>query len=204
MSDAPAERPSPVPHADDHDFIGYADFGRRFFEAAVTQRRVEKAAAGLAGRPVEFGPRRVGPIGLVQVQAAGSVGRPAVERRDDPDHIAFALTVPIDLQLTIEIGIDKNRFHADVLVRLELTARAAAPLLIVIDIAEPTSRDVEVDLQADGVRASVLKLVARIDGELRRTVAKLVRRELDHPSVRRARVIDVGAAVESIEASHRD
>lgn len=186
-----------VMSGDGHVFMSYADFGKRFFETAVTRERIEKATAGLTGRDIEFGPKGVGPLGLVKVSAQGAVGIPVVERAVG-ESVAYDLLVPVELHMVIEIGIDKNRFNADVRVRLALTARAAEPLRIVIDIEPPTAGNVEVDLKADGLRASVLQLVGGIDGELRRTVAKVVKRELERPELLAARVIDVGKALDAM------
>jgi hypothetical protein len=59
---------------------------------------------------------------------------------------------------------------------------------------------VDVKVQADGLRASVLQVVGRVDAEVRRAVAKYVARELRKPQLQQARVIDVAAA---LAASHR-
>lgn len=178
-------------------FISYADFGRRFFEAAVTRRRVERATAGLAGREIDFGPKGVGPMGLIKVSATGSVAAPDVERVPG-ENVGYELVVPVELHMVIEMGPEKFRFAADVRVRLALTARAAEPLRIVIDIEPPGAGNVEVTVRADGVRASVLQLLGGIDGELRRAVAKVVRRELERPELQSARVIDVGKTLEAM------
>jgi hypothetical protein len=172
-------------------FISYADFGQRFFQLAVTRPRVEHAVAGLSGRPVDVGPLAVGPLGLIKAQANGAVGTVQVTDRAD-DEVAFDVTVPAELAMIIEVGFDKNRFTAVVEVHLVVTARAADPLQIVLDVDPPTRRNVQVEVRADGLRASVLQVVAGVDRELKRTVAKYVRRELDKPAIRTARVIDVG------------
>jgi hypothetical protein len=74
-------------------------------------------------------------------------------------------------------------------------ARAARPLLIVIDVEPPTRANVDVKVQADGLRASVLQIVGRVDAEVRRAVAKYVARELRKPQIQQARMIDVAAAL---------
>lgn len=182
---------------DGHVFMSYADFGRRFFDAAVTRARVERATAGLAGHEIDFGPKGVGPMGLIKVSAKGSVAAPDVAPAPG-ENVAYELLVPVELHMVIEMGLEKFRFTADVRVRLALTARAAEPLRIVIDIEPPSARNVEVTVKADGLRASVLQLVGGIDGELRRTVAKVVQRELERPELQAARVIDVGKTLEAM------
>ena len=59
----------------------------------------------------------------------------------------------------------------------------------------------QVELEAKGLRASVLQRVVGIEGELRRFVARYVRRELDKPHVRDARTIDVSRAIDQAWAS---
>lgn len=182
---------------DELALMSYADFGQRFFETAVTRERVIEAAGNLAGRPVDFGPLGVGPLGLVKVSATGAVGDPDVARIDG-EHVAFQLTVPVALQLTIEIGLDKYRFTAAVRVRIPITARAAEPLRIIIDVEPPNRRDIEVDLQAEGLRASVVQIIGGVEGELKKSVAKFVRTEIEKPQLRDARVIDVAKALANL------
>lgn len=190
-----AEVPAVVP--DELVFVSYADFGQRFFETAVTRDRIVEAAGNLAGRPVDFGPLGVGPLGLVKVSATGAVGDPDVGRIDG-EHVAFQLTIPVALQLTIEIGLDKYRFTAAVRVRLPITARAAEPLRIVIDVEPPTRRTIEVDLQAEGLRASVVQVIGGVEGELKKSVARFVRNEIEKPELQKARIIDVARALENL------
>ncbi len=186
MDADPAEAPGQL------TFVSYADFGRRFFELAVTRDRVQHAVAGLAGRPVDVGPIGVGPLNLIKVRANGAVGTLRVSERTDTD-VAFDVVVPVQLDMFVEIGFDRHRFNALVQIELVATARAADPLRIVLDVEPPTRRNVHVQVRADGLRASVLQVVAGVDRELKRTVARYVRGELDKPAIRAARVIDVGA-----------
>ena len=180
-----------VDHLGELTFISYADFGKRFFEIAVTRERVVDAVAGVAGRPIDVGPLAVGPLGLIKIRANGSVGTLSVVERVD-EHVAFDVTLPVQLDMVIEIGFDKHRFSALIEVALIAIARAAAPLRIALDVVPPTRRNVAVQLHADGLRASVIQVVAGVDRELKRAVAKFVRGELDKPEIRAARVIDVG------------
>ena len=72
---------------------------------------------------------------------------------------------------------------------------------IFIEATPPRSSEVQVDLQAKGLRASVLQRVVGVEGELRTFVAGYVRRELDKPHVRQARLIDVSRAIDTAWAS---
>ena len=176
--------------------IPYAAFGERFFEHAVTADRIVGALEGIAGDPIEFGPIGAGPGKVAKVAAAGQVGR-ARATPTSGELVGFRLTIPVSLDLKIDIGPDHHVFHAKLEVNLDLCARAADPLRVVIDIEEPTSKNVTVDLEAEGMRAEVLSRVAGIDREIRRFVAKYVAREIDKPHIRAARDIDVAARIDS-------
>jgi hypothetical protein len=177
------------------DRVSYATFGARFFEHAVTEARIVSALDGLAGDRIEFGPIGAGPGGLAQVRAAGAVGK-ASARRLPGDEVAFRLLIPVALDLDIDLVVDQHKFQAAVTVALTLTARAAEPLRVVIDVDTPTWRDVTVAVEAEGLRATVLQRVVGMDREIGRFVAKYVTRELDKPQIRAARVIDVAARID--------
>ena len=78
---------------------------------------------------------------------------------------------------------------------------ALSGVRIYIDATPPTGSEVQVELQANGLRASVLQRVAGVEGELKRFVARYVARELDKPHVQEARLIDVSKAIDSAWAS---
>ncbi|MES1940561.1 hypothetical protein T5B8_09966 [Salinisphaera sp. T5B8] len=173
----------------------YEAFGRDFFEHAVTVERVEQALSNLTGNAVDFGPRNVGPGGLARIQAEGNIGEPSVMRREG-ELIEFALMIPIDLDLTVRLAGHDHRFETELRAHLKLTARAQAPLHIFIDIPAPGEKDIDVELNARGLRASVLDVVADVEGELKRYVVRYVAKQIDKPEIRRMREIDVRRRLE--------
>lgn len=175
--------------------ISFAQFGERFLRSAVRAERIEQGVASLAGRRIEFGPVNVAPAGLIKVSAQGTVGEPRVTSREGGEPAAFDLALPVDLDLQIDLGLDRARYHADVAVNLCLTARPVAPLAVYIDIEQPTRRNVDVHLRADGMRASVLQVVGRVDGEIRKAVSRYVAREITKPEMQARRLVDVAAAL---------
>lgn len=175
--------------------ISYAEFGERFFLHAVTEERIVAGLRGLAGEPIEFGPIGAGPGKFAKVSATGELGL-ASARRLEGELIAFHLVIPVALDLLIDLGLDKHTFHADVEVNLELTARAADPLRVLIEVEPPSSKDVTVELEADGIRAEVLSRVGSFDREIRRFIARYVAREIDKPQISKARDIDVAARID--------
>ena len=184
MSEEPAAEP-----------ISYAEFGENFFVHAVTEARIVGALRGIAGETIRFGPIGAGPGKFAKVSADGTVGLATAEPIAG-ELVAFRLRIPVDLDLEIDLGLDHSRFHCDVEVGLLLTARAAQELRVLIDVEAPTSKDVTLNLKADGVRADILGRVAGVDREIRRFIAKYVAREIDKPHIREARDIDVAARID--------
>jgi len=203
------------------EWIGYDEFGHRFFPRIVTAARVRDVAEGLAGRNIAVGPIRTGPRRMARVDVRGTVGTPslserpspgepdrivATEREDDvvqrssdaetqepgaPVPVMFDLTVPVTLDIAVAV-LGRNRYRAEVEIPLVLVARAADPLLIVIDAAPPTAHDIVVHLRAAGWRAKVLGTVGGIHHQIAAQVARFVRTELADPSIR---TIDVGERI---------
>ncbi len=176
-------------------FVPYGAFGEQFFRRAVTAERVLGAVNVLAGQPIEFGPTGVGPGRLVRLTATGSIGSASSEHVPG-EWIAYRVTLPVKLAFEVDLSVEVHRFTAGLVVPLVLSARALEDVKVFIDVTPPRARDIVIDLQARGLRASVLQRVAGVEGEVRRFVAKYVTRELEKPHIRAARTIDVGAAID--------
>jgi hypothetical protein len=173
----------------------YEEFGALFFRAAVTPERIIGAVDGIAGQPIDFGPMGVGPGRIASVTAKGQIGAAtATEIPGIP--ISYKLVVPVDLDFTVNLQVEKERFHAAVEVPLTVTAHATHDLRIIVDVTPPNPDELDLHLEAEGLRATLLKRVANIEGELRRFVAKYVARELEKPHVVATRVIDVGVSID--------
>jgi hypothetical protein len=179
-----------------HSFVTYEEFGRRFFEVAVTEERVAAAFAEIAGGEFEMGPMAQGPAGLAKVTAKVKIRQP-VARRSVGDTITFNVRIPLVIELIVDLRLDKQRFTVDGEIALRATARAAEPLLLVIDIAKPRSSDIAVNVTSKSVRGEIIRLVAGVDAEIRRFVAAYVADEIDSPASQQAKVIDVAEAVAS-------
>ena len=174
----------------DFDYVTYEDFGRRFFELAVTEERVAAAFAEIAGDEFEMGPMAQGPAGLARVTAKVKIQQPHV-RRTLGDTITFAIRIPLIIELVIDLWLDKQRFVIDGDIALRATARAAQPLLIVIDVAKPRPSDIAVHVTSRSVRGEILRILAWVDGEIKRFVAAYVAEEIDSPASQQAKIIDV-------------
>lgn len=177
-------------------FCSYDTFGLRFFQHAVSVERIAEGVSGLTGRPIEFGPLGAGPAKIAKVQAKGTIGEPKVERTSDREPLKFRLHLPVDLRFTVSLPATEHRFTADVDVELRLTARAAEPLRVVIDIDQPERKDITVALKAEGLASTVLSLISGMDYELKRFVARYIGKEVDKPHIRSARDVDLAPMVQ--------
>ncbi|GAA4807151.1 hypothetical protein ACFQ0K_01905 [Nocardioides caeni] len=182
------------------ELIDYAAWGERFFAAAVTAERVVAGVNVLAGRPIEVGPLGVGPGRVAKVKARGHIGT-ATGERSGADPLVFHIDLPVALEFLLDLAMDRQRFEADIVVPLVITAHGRTDLAIVLEVAAPTPAQVTCDLRAQGLLASLTSRAAGVEGELRRFVAKYVARELEQPYVQDATIIDVAAAIERAAAS---
>jgi len=180
---------------DDHQYISYEDWGRQFFVGAVTPERVLAAINVLAGQPVNLGPFGAGPGRLAKVTAKGEI-HPATATVVPGELVRLAVQLPVELRFEIDLQVEVQKFDAALIVPLHLVARAVDGLKVYIEVATPRPDEIEVDLRARGLRASITSAVANIDGELRRMTAKYVARELDKEPIRSARTIDVHRAID--------
>lgn len=179
-----------------HNYISYEEFGRRFFEEAVTEERVAAAFAEIAGGDITMGPMSQGPAGLAKVSARVKIQQAEV-RRTVADTITFAVRIPLLIELIVDLRLDKQRFIVDGEIALRATARAAEPLMIVIDVAKPRPSDIAVHVTSKSLRGEIVRIIGGVDGEIRRFVAAYVAEEVDSPSSQQAKIIDVADAVSS-------
>jgi hypothetical protein len=175
--------------------IGYGDWGHDFFRTAVTEERLLGAVRQLAGRPIEFGPLGVGPGRLAKVMATGQVGEPSCEPIDG-DTVSFRLAIPAHVEFDLDLQVNKQHFTVDMVIPVVVVAHAMPGLQIFIEAKPPDRRDLEVNVQAHGFRATVVSLAADVEGELRKFVAKYVAREIEKPDIMKARVIDVARRID--------
>ena len=193
-----ARERSPHRSRTEFDWIDYAEFGRRFFTRIVTRDRVFGFVESLAGRRIEIGPVRTGPRAAAELTVRGEVrppvltDRPATGHRDPTDPVQFDLLVPVTLEITVHVLKD-NQYRADVQVPLVLTAHAADPLLIVIEVQPPVREQVRLDYAAEGMRAATLGALAGIRKQIVAQVLRVVRAELSDPA---GRTLDVAERID--------
>ncbi|GGN75103.1 hypothetical protein GCM10011610_19140 [Nocardia rhizosphaerihabitans] len=177
-------------------YISYEEFGRRFLEYAVSEQRIAEAFGELTGAAFDFGPIGVGPGRLAKVTAQVELGQPRILRFIDA-FISFELTIPLHVDLVLDLAVDRSRFQVDGTVHLHLTARTADPLRVVIDIAEPRPSDVRVNVASATKRGQLLRVLASVDHEIRRFVARYIAGEIRKPEIAAVRNIDVATRLDA-------
>lgn len=182
------------------DKISYQQWGVEFFHVAVSTQRILGAVNSLAGQPIDFGPIGVGPGRLAKVKATGAIGQ-ATAKKHDTEQVVYTVTLPVDIDFELDLGVDKHVFHAAMEIPLLLTAHALEGLRIVVEVEGPSSQDVVVRLKAQGLRASVVQKLANVEGELKRFVARYVAKEVARPDIAEARLIDVAGKIGAAWAS---
>lgn len=180
---------------DTHDYVTYEEWGRNFFEIAVTEQRVEAAFAAIAGDQIEMGPMAQGPGKIAKVTAKVRIKDPQATRTIG-ETITFAIRIPLEIDLLVDLWVDKQRFTVDGEIALRATARAAEPLSLVIDVAKPRPSDISVHVSAKSLRGEVLRLLAGVDAEIRRFIAAHVAEQIDAPESQSAQVIKVAELID--------
>ncbi|CPR06562.1 hypothetical protein BN971_00806 [Mycobacterium bohemicum DSM 44277] len=177
------------------DFVSYEEFGRRFFEVAVTPERVAAAFSDIAGNEFAMEPIAQGPGKIAKVSANVKIQEPQVTRRLG-DTITFTIHIPLSIDLLLDLRVDKQRFVVSGDIALRATARAAEPLLLIVDVSKPRPSDITVNVSSSSLRGEVLRILAGVDGEIRRFIAQYVAEEIDAPHSQAAQVIDVAHQLE--------
>jgi hypothetical protein len=175
---------------DADDYMTYEEFGRRFFEIAVTEDRVGGAIAAIAGDAFEIGPIAQGPGKIAKVTAKVRVQEPRLTRNVG-DTITFAIRIPLEIDMVVDLRIDKPKFMVFGEIALAAPARAAEPLLLILDVEKPRPSDISIHVTSQSLRAEIVRIIGGIDAEIRRFIAAHVSEEIDSPASRKAKIIDV-------------
>lgn len=173
-----------------HDHVTYEEFGRRFFEIAVTEERVAAAFAAIAGDEFDMAPMAQGPGKIAKVSARVRIQGPQVTRNLGTP-ITFAIHIPLEIDLLVDLRVDKQRFTVAGDIALRATAHAAEPLLLIIDVVKPRPSDITVEVSSKTIRGELLRILAGVDAEIRRFIAQYVAAEVDSPASQDAQIIDV-------------
>jgi hypothetical protein len=180
----------------EHERLTYEEFGRKFFEIAVTEERVADALGAIAGDGFEIGPIAQGPGKIAKVTAKVQVQPPAVSRQVG-EQITFAIRIPLEIDMVIDLRIDKPRFMVFGEIALRAVALAAEPLLLILDVQKPRPSDIAIHVTSKSLRAEVLRIVAGVDDEIKRFIAAHVAGEIDSPESVKAKIINVAEQLDT-------
>jgi hypothetical protein len=181
----------------DADYLTYEEFGRKFFEIAVTEERIADALATIAGEGFQLGPIGQGPGKIAKVTAKVKIQAPVVTRHVG-ELITFSIRIPLEIDMVIDLKIDRPRFMVFGDIELSATALAAAPLVLILDVQKPRASDISIHVTSKSLRAEVVRVVAGVDDEIKRFIAAHVAGEIDSPASHKAKVIDVGSQIAEV------
>jgi hypothetical protein len=177
------------------NYLTYEQFGRKFFEIAVSEERVCNAIAAIAGDAFEIGPIGQGPGKIAKVTAKVKIMHPRVTRQLG-DLITFSIRIPLEIDMVIDLRIDRPKFMVFGEIALRATARAAEPLLLILDVEKPRSSDISIHVTSKSLRAEVLRILAGVDAEICRFISAHVSGEIDSPASQKAKIIDVADSID--------
>jgi hypothetical protein len=177
------------------DEMTYEQFGRQFFEIAVTEDRVGGAIAAIAGDEFEMGPMAQGPGKVAKVTAKVRIQEPRLTRHVG-EMITFDIKIPLEIDLVVDLRIDKPKFMVFGEITLRATARAAGPLLLILDVEKPRSSDISIHVTSKSLRGELVRILGGIDAEVRRFIAAHVAGEIDSPASQKAKIIDVAESID--------
>jgi hypothetical protein len=178
------------------DYMSYEQFGRKFFEIAVTEDRVGGAIGTIAGDSFEIGPIAQGPGKIAKVTAKVRILDPRVMRTVG-EMITFDIRIPLEIDMMVDLRIDRPKFMVFGEIALHATARAAEPLLLILDFERPRSSDISIHVTSKSLRAEVVRVLGNIDAEIKRFIAAHVAGEIDSPASQKAKIIDVATSIDA-------
>jgi hypothetical protein len=178
------------------DEITYEQFGRKFFEVAVSEERVGGAIGSIAGDEFEMGPISQGPGKIAKVTAKVRILTPRVTR-EVGQLITFGIRIPLEIDMVVDLRIDRPKFMVFGEIALSATARAAEPLLLILDVEKPRARDISIHVTSKSLRAELVRVLGNIDSEIRRFIAAHVAGEIDSPQSQKAKIIDVAKSIDA-------
>jgi hypothetical protein len=181
---------------DADEYMTYEEFGRKFFEVAVTEDRVGGAIAAIAGDAFEMGPIAQGPGKIAKVTARVRIQDPRVTRQLG-DTITFNIRIPLEIDMVVDLRIDRPKFMVFGEISLRATARAAEPLLLILDFEKPRSSDIAIHVTSKSLRAEIVRIIGGIDAEIKRFIAAHVAGEIDSPASQKAKIIDVADSIDA-------
>lgn len=98
--------------------------------------------------------------------------------------------------MVVDLRIDRPKFMVFGEIALRAIARAAEPLLLILDFEKPRPADIAIHVTSQSLRAEVVRIIGGIDAEIKRFIAAHVAAEIDSPASKKAKVIDVATSID--------
>ncbi|MGH3583087.1 MAG: hypothetical protein ACRDUB_15965, partial [Mycobacterium sp.] len=162
----------------------------------VSEQRVGDAIGSIAGDEFQMGPIGQGPGGIAKVTAKVKIQTPRVTRHAG-ENFTFDIRIPLEINMVIDLKIDRPQFSVFGEISLQAVARAAEPLVLMLDVQKPHPRDISIHVTSKTLRAEVLRVMAGIDAEIKRFIAAHVGGEIDNPAAQQAKVINIAEMIDS-------
>ena len=177
--------------------LGLEDFGHDFMRLVLHRDRIMASIDRILGEDFALGPIGAGPgRRLARATARGRYGKTYGEELPDPE-LGYRVFLPVDVDFDLDLHVDNLRFHADLIVPIEIRMRVERPLTIHWDITPPTPESVVLKVNTSDRRSAIVQRVAGIDDELRRFLVRFVTRELEKPHVVKATRLDLLAMIDN-------
>lgn len=171
-------------------------FGQDFLRMVFHRRRIADCVARVLGPSFELGPIGAGPTRkLAKVKARG-VYRTLYADNIPGDLPAFRVTVPVNVDFTVEVAGSALTFHADVIVPLIVRFELEDPLILIWEVTPPTEDDILLKLDPENRGSAVLQRFSTIEADLRGFLIRFISRELEKEHVARATRIDLREVID--------
>ena len=113
------------------------------------------------------------------------------------EQITFAIRIPLEIDMVVDLRIDKPKFVVFGEIALRATARAADPLLLILDVEKPRASDIAIHVTSKSLRAELVRIIGGVDAEIRRFIAAQVADDIDSPASQKAKVIDIADSIDA-------
>ncbi|WP_018333031.1 hypothetical protein [Actinomycetospora chiangmaiensis] len=160
--------------------------------AIATPQRAVRDISGLIGDRIAFGPVPAGPGGMATARAVGVVGKLRGRQVDDT---YTEVHVPVQLDLTVDIGGRAVPVEAQMTVRIGLEACLAPDAdHVVVEVDEIGPGDIALETRTSGIGGVLVRRLGNLDAEIRHHVIGYVTDILASPEARDLRRIDLDEA----------
>lgn len=156
--------------------------------AIATPERAVRDIGGLIGDRVTFGPVTAGPGGMATAHATGLVGRLRGRRGSRAGRTE--VHVPVDLDVTVQIGAQTVPVEAAMTVRIGLEACLAdGEDHILVEVDELGPGDIALETRTRGIGGVFVRRLGNLDAEIRHHVIGYVTGLLETREARELRWI---------------